>query len=219
MDAFYIVITTMRSYSVALTMLLKSIPASIKYIIVYSKEESNEIKIKEDGNIEVSIKNNIYEYGAYIGVNMLLEKILIPKKTVFLFIHDTCKFGPEAPIKIPPLIKDFRNVPQDIFWLSRGGLSNICLIKPEAVKEGAKIYKNYQVMDKMMAIDGEHNRNSISPKNLPVSHMMTTIPVEQRGINFVYNNQVKRTVIYYSLIDLEKNYVYINKTSEHPQKP
>ena len=49
--------------------------------------------------------------------------------------------------------------------------------------------------------------------------MMTTIPVEQRGINFVYNNQVKRTVIYYSLIDLEKNYVYINKTSEHPQKP
>jgi len=219
MEDFYIVITTMRTYKVALEILLSSLPVSTKYILVYSNEQKNDFKVNTEGNIEVSIINNIYEYGAYLGVNLLLENKIISNKSIFLFIHDTCNFGSKASSKIPPLVSDFRNEPQEIFWLSHKGQCNICLIKSKAVLEGAKIYKDYLVMDKMMAIAAEWNGNKLSAKKIPVEQKMSNLTAEPRGQKDVYKNNIKRHVIYYSLIDLEKNYVAIKNTSEHPQKP
>ena len=217
MNDFYIVITTIRSYQVALTELLQSLPPQLKYIVIYSKEPTNDYKIQET-TIEVSIRNNIYEYGAYLGINMLLEKNAIPETSVFLFIHDTCKFGQTATEKLPPLIEEFVKGEEEIFWLEKRGLCNICLIKPKAIKEGVKRYRNFFVMDKMTAITAEWGGNGISPKKLPLKQKFHTSHAEARGSRFVYNKENKREVIYYSLIDMEK-YFTAKHPTEHPQKP
>ena len=221
MSDFYIVITTMRSYIEALKVLLQSIPEIYKNrcIYIYSKEPTNDYKLNEDGNIEVSIRNNIYEYGAFLGINMLLEKKVIPETSIFLFIHDTCKFGPQAGPKIEAAYESFKNVSEEIYWLSLLGRSNICLIKPRAIQEGAKRFKNHFLMDKMLAIDAEWNKNSISPKRLPVKqkyHKETALETETQ---YVYNKEVERHVIYFSIIDMEKFFVLVTKTVDHPQKP
>ena len=92
--SYYISITTIKKYKVALDMLIESLPIEWKnkYILVYQDEKENNFKIFEDGHIEVYIKNNISDYGNFIGLNMLLEANIVSHDSWFLLIHDTCKF-------------------------------------------------------------------------------------------------------------------------------
>jgi hypothetical protein len=71
---FYLSISTIKKYKVALDVLLESIPNEWKnkYILVYQNENENDYKIFEDGHIEVYIKNNLSDYGNWVGVNILL---------------------------------------------------------------------------------------------------------------------------------------------------
>ena len=133
-------------------------------------------------------------------------------------IRATCKFGQTATEKLPPLIEEFVKGEEEIFWLEKRGLCNICLIKPKAIKEGVKRYRNFFVMDKMTAITAEWGGNGISPKKLPLKQKFHTSHAEARGSRFVYNKENKREVIYYSLIDMEK-YFTAKHPTEHPQKP
>jgi hypothetical protein len=79
MSNFYVSITTIQKYKPALDMLLESLPNEWrdKYILVYQAEEEESYKVFEDGHIEVYIKNNLSDYGAFVGINMLLELITL----------------------------------------------------------------------------------------------------------------------------------------------
>jgi len=90
--SFYVSITTIKKYKVALDILLASLPEEWKnkYIIVYQDEPENGITVFEDGRIEVRITNNLSDYGNWVGMQMLIDANVVPKDTWFLFIHDKC---------------------------------------------------------------------------------------------------------------------------------
>jgi len=75
MPNFYVSITTIQKYKCALDYLLESLPNEwkTKYILVYQDEEEEIYKVCEDGHIEVKIKQNLSDYGNWVGVNILLQ--------------------------------------------------------------------------------------------------------------------------------------------------
>ncbi len=64
-NSFFVSITTIKKYKIALNLLLDSLPDEWKnkYILIYQDEETNNYKIFDDGHIEVYITNNLYDYG------------------------------------------------------------------------------------------------------------------------------------------------------------
>ena len=117
---FYISITTVKKYKQALDVLLCSLPTEWrnKYILVYLDEELNSINITDKGIIEVCIKNNIHDYGNWVGVHLLLENKILPHDSWFLFIHDTCKFNSNALQSTYNLLNIYKDTDYDTVWLS-----------------------------------------------------------------------------------------------------
>jgi len=68
----YIVITTIKKYNKALAELIQTLPSTLKRIIIYSGEEEDSYSIDESGNINVCISQNLYDYGVFIGLYILL---------------------------------------------------------------------------------------------------------------------------------------------------
>jgi len=219
--SFYISITTIKKYKCALDVLLNSLPNEWKnkYIIVYQDENENNFKICEDGHIEVYIQNNIYEYGNYVGINMLLESNIIPQDSWFLFIHDTCKFlGDNCVLLTYKLIENYKN--NDIIWLSNTGQCNICLIRKNAIQAGNKLYKDIKSIPKMDAIGYEWNhKHVLSPKSFNVKQHFINNPTKYLGKRYVYNNTNERDCLLYESINIEKYYVHIRVESDHPVLP
>lgn len=221
MDSLYIVIPTLRSYKVALDLLLKSLPQQwkTKVILIYQKEKEESFSVFPDLYIEVYLDRNIYEYGSWIGVNLLLENKIIPDDSWFLFLHDTCKCGPKTYVKCKELLDSFTKSEFDIIWLTLKGESNIGLLRRKAITEGAKMYANEYTMTKMDAIKYEQRLNSrLSPKMLNVPQLFLDTDKILTGIKPIYGVH-KRTVFYIETIDLEKYYVYVEKEEQHPQAP
>jgi len=148
---FFVCVTTIKKYEVALEMLITSLPNEWKhqYILVYQNENENSFKIFEDGHIEVFITNNLSDYGNYVGINMLLENKIVPDNSWFLFIHDTCKFNVNSAELTYKIIEEHNNSDIDILWLCDNGQCNICLIRKNAIIYGNKIYKDINYMSKM----------------------------------------------------------------------
>ena len=221
MDSLYIVIPTIKSYKVALDLLLLSLPEQwkTKVIIVYQKEKEESFTVFSDNHIEVYLDRNIYEYGSWIGVNLLLENKIIPDDSWFLFLHDTCKCGPKTYEKCQDLLDSFTDSEFDIIWLTLKGESNIGLFRRGAITEGAKIYANEYTMTKMDAIDYEQRHFSkLSPKKINVPQLFLDTDKILTGIKPIYGVH-KRTVFYIETIDLEKYYVMIYSEEQHPQAP
>lgn len=219
---FYVSITTIRKYKVALDMLLQSLPDEWKnkYILVYQDEEENGYKIFDDGHIEVYIVNNLSDYGNWVGINMLLQKNVVPQDTWFLFIHDTCKFLNNSLDLTYEIIKSYNNSEIDILWLCDSGRCNICLIRKNGVLYGNNLYKNIIYMTKMETIKYEwDHKNNLSPKSFCVSQKFLNSPAKQLGKRFVYNNKKKRDVLLYESINLEKYFYHTEKESDHPLVP
>lgn len=220
---FYVSITTIRKYKVALDMLLKSLPDEWKnkYILVYQDEEENGYKIFDDGHIEVYMLNNLSDYGNWVGVNLLLEKNVVPQDTWFLFIHDTCKFVNNNNVDLTyEIINSHNNSEIDILWLCDNGRCNICLIRKNGILYGNNLYKNTVYMTKMETIKYEwDHKNKFSPKSFCVSQKFLNIPAKQLGKRFVYNNKKKRDVLLYESISLEKYFYQTEKESDHPFSP
>ena len=221
---FYVCIPTIRKYNIALEVLLSSLPAQWKnkYIVIYQNEEVEEKTYKtfEDGHIEVYIKNNIYEYGTWIGVNLLLEMKIVPDNCWFLFIHDTCKFlGEESATLTHKIIEEHKDSDIDILWLSSNGQCNICLIRKKAIEYGNNIYKDLIVLSKMEAIRAEWSNHSLSPKFFPVNQKFIPVPANHVGRRLVYNNTNNRDVLIFTPINMEKYYFFTLKDSDHPQAP
>jgi hypothetical protein len=220
---FYVSITTIRKYKVALDMLLSSLPETWKnkYILVYQDEEENGYKVFEDGHIEVYIVNNLSDYGNWVGVNMLLQKNVVPQDTWFLFIHDTCKFlNNNSDYLTYEIIKSYSNSEIDILWLCKNGQCNICLIRKNGITYGSNLYKSMIYMTKMETIkyEWEHD-NKLSPKSFDVKQHFINIPTKHLGKRFIYNNQNNRDVLLYESINMEKYYYHTNKETDHPLSP
>lgn len=220
---FYLAISTIKKYKVALDMLLESLPNEWKnkYILVYQDENENDHKVFEDGHIEVYIKNNLSDYGNWVGVNMLLEKQIVPQDSWFLFIHDTCKFMNDNSAELTyKIIEEHNDSNIDILWLSNTGQCNICLIRKNGIIYGNNLYKDINYMTKMETITYEWNHNhNLSPKSFCVTQKFLDIPTKHWGQRFVYNNVNNRDVLYYESINMEKYYYFTLKESDHPFSP
>lgn len=216
---FYVCVTTIKKYKAALDVLLESLPSEWKKkcILVYQDEPENKIQCLEN-HIEVHITNNISDYGNFIGINMLLERNIIPRDSWFLFIHDTCKFiGNDSPELTYNLIK---NIDADIIWLSKNGQCNLCLIRGSAVKYGYEIYKDIKFMTKMETITYEwHHDCPLSPKSFNVNHHYIDTYPQHLGKRFVYNNVNERDVLFYESISIEKYFFAIRNEEDHPFSP
>ena len=203
----YVVIPTVRRYHKALHILLESMPAEWKYIIVYQDEPENLYKIRSDGNYEVSTTQNLYEYGSFIGVNMLLEAKQIPSHTWFFFIHDTCKLGVGTKKAIENILDDSNE--EDIIWLCNTGQCNICLLR-NVVPHGYQVY-NEMKMSKEYAIEIEY-RGKDSIKEFPCKQKFIDYQCLFAGPYDVYNDGTdenygnNRIVVKMRNIDLEKYY-------------
>ena len=221
MDSLYIVIPTLKSYKIALDLLLLSLPEQWKtrVIIIYQKEKEESFTMFPDGRIEVYLDRNIYEYGSWIGVNLLLKNKIIPYDSWFLFLHDTSKCGPKTYEKCKELLDLFTDSEFDIIWLTLKGESNIGLFRRGALTEGTKMYANEYTITKMDAIDYEQRHYSkLSPKKINVPQLFLDTDKILTGIKPIYGVH-KRTVFYIETIDLEKYYVHIEQEDEHPQAP
>ena len=221
--SYYISITTIKKYKVALDMLIESLPIEWKnkYILVYQDEKENNFKIFEDGHIEVYIKNNISDYGNFIGLNMLLEANIVSHDSWFLLIHDTCKFLNNNCVELTNnLIEKFNPSNLDILWLCNNGQCNICLTRKKAIQFGNNLYKDIMYMSKMETISYEWNHNNkLSPKSFEVNQYFLNIPTKHLGKRYVYNNINKRDCLLYESINMEKYYFHVNTESEHPFTP
>lgn len=218
---FCICITTIKQYKVALDILIDSLPIEWKnkYILIYQNETENNYKIFEDGHIEVYITNNIYDYGCFVGLDILLNQNIINTNTWVLCIHDTCKFvGNNCAELTYKLIEQYNSSNIDILWLCNTGQCNICLIRENAIKMGNTRYKDIQSMTKMESINYEHNfKLFLSPKSFNVQQFFINNRVKDLGRRCVYNNVNERVCLLYESINMEKYfYHYINY---HPFSP
>lgn len=223
MSNFYVSITTIQKYKVALDMLLESLPNEWrdKYILVYQAEEEESYKVFEDGHIEVKIKQNLSDYGNWVGVDILLKNNIVPQDAWFLFVHDTCKFLSNSVKYTNAVIGRFGHRDIDILWLVQKGICNICLIRKNGIEYGANLYKDIQFMTKMETVDYEWNytNNILSPKMFKVKQHFLDSYAIYGPARYVYNNINKREVLFVSSIDMEKYFCRIQKEEDHPFMP
>ena len=222
MPNFYISITTIQKYKVALDMLLNSLPNEWKdkYILVYQNEHENGYEIFNDGHMEVYLKNNISDYGNWVGANILIINGIIPKDSYLLFIHDTCMFlGDSCVNLVNTLIETQIKENIDIYWMCNNGQCNICLISLLGIQYGYNVYKDIKYMTKMETIGYEWAHwHQLSPKSFKVFQKFIDIPTQHLGKKHVYSD-VNRDILLYESINMQKYFVYIKNESEHPFLP
>lgn len=213
----YIVIASMRKYKVALEYLLNSLsPHECNIIIVYSDEPCDGVQF--DGTMTiVTLKRNIYEYGAFFVPNMIEG---VDDTDTFLLLHDTCHAGPCFKHKFDALCEVFREYQLDVLWCSPSGQCNICIYNKKCSVKFSEIWKDTHVVDKMEAIHIEHNNRhpySLKSHQDLVQHY-ANYPNPFTGKVAVYGTHLRHR-LYYTALDLEKYYVHVDRTEEHPQEP
>jgi hypothetical protein len=219
---FYVSITTIKKYKVALDMLLESLPWEwkSKYILVYQDEDIETHKTFEDGHIEVYIKNNLSDYGNWVGVSRLVSANVISQNAWFLFIHDTCKFLEGSAELTNSIIEQNAGSDVDILWLCNTGQCNICLIRKNAIYYGNSLYENIKLMSKMDTIEYEWNhKHKLSPKSFPLIQKYVENTATHLGRRYVYSPENHRDVLLYHSINMEKYFYYTKKESDHPLSP
>ena len=218
---FFVCITTIKKYDIALQTIINSLPKEWQknYILVYNNEPKNDYKMCEDGNIEVYITNNLFDYGNWVGVNILLEANIVPQDSWFLFVHDTCKFSENSADLTQEILEKYNNYDTDILWLCDTGQCNICLIKKHGVQYGNTLYKDIHTMTKAETIIYEWKRNhTLSPKSFKVNQQYIKIPATHLGKRDVYNTNTIRDILWYKSINMEKYYCYVKLEDKLEEK-
>jgi hypothetical protein len=206
----YICIATIKGYEVALDRMVASLPKQFNYIVVFSNEPEEKYEIVHDKRINVYIKNNIYEYGTWVGVNYLIENNVVHGGDWFLFTHDTAEFGPRAYPMICKMLARYTNTNTNLVWLDAKGASNICLIRNDAIPKGADKYKDILTMSKEDAIEFEWNYDRLlSPKSIQTSSVFEGCLCKSRGVGKIYNG-LRRIELDFQLIDMKKFYHYVH---------
>jgi hypothetical protein len=219
---FYVCIPTISGYEKALNNLLDSLPDEWKdkYILVYQNEQKESIMVFDDKHIEVRMKQNLHDYGTWIGIFKLLEQGLVSKNSCFLFIHDTCKFGENSLNLTSHIANVFMNESDyDIMWLSNKGQCNICLIKESGIRYGYNVYKDVKEITKLEGVQWEwYPYHPYSPKAFELKQYFIPIETEKLGKIKIYSNN-ERNILKYNSIDLEKYFVDIVTDNDHPYSP
>jgi hypothetical protein len=168
MKNFYISIICIKSFDISLERLLPTIPSHFKKIIIYQKEDDYSYKIKENGDIFVNVKNNIFEYGHWIGLKYLFDKNLLNNNDKFLLLHSTMIFLDDPTFRIHKLLLEMGN--NNIYFVTSNGQYNICLIDKIGIDTGYEYYRHFITMDKDTAIAFEWQHNlKWSPKSWPIN--------------------------------------------------
>lgn len=216
---FFVVIPSIKGYDVALDCIVRSIPKGWSYVIVFQKEEEDGYKVYEDGHIEVRLKRNIYEYGAWVGTQLLMDHGILPINSWCLFVHDTCKFGPHTRFMTEQLLYKYNDSKIDCIWLCKNGYRNICLVRRNAIHEGAKLYDAIHTMTKKEAIQGEIKRESpFSIKSLPIQQIFLHFVLYVKEKRKVYGTTM-RNVEQFDSIDMEKYVFHVQNGIVHPHNP
>jgi hypothetical protein len=216
-DNNYIVITTHRSYTIALDALLETLAAWPKerIIIVYSGEPSNTTEIRNRMTV-VKITNNIYEYGGFF-VPLLLD---IPDGT-FLLLHDTCKAGPNFAKKAERYFEDFKESSTDVLWFSRTGQCNLCMFNHKVSTAAYGKWSAWSTLDKTKAINMEHDLGHPDglKSDTTLSQVFVDCNQQTQGPVTPYVNNAVREALYFPCIDIVKYYFVIHADGVHPQRP
>ena len=219
----YLVIPTIKGYEVALKMLQESIPVAwrSKIIYVYQKESEDSIQ-EENGWITVKLKRNIYEYANWIAAQMCIDAKLIKSDEWFLFLHDTCKFGARSQDLIEKILAKLVVSNTTLFWLSRNGQANICLIRQPMIAYGYNLYKSIDRMTKEEAVQYEwkwlKQPSPLCPKLWPNGQAAVREACELKGDRPIYGPNL-RSVGYFHAIDLEKYYYELREGRTHIEAP
>lgn len=216
----YIIVCPMRNYTVARDTLLGSIAGMIpkdRVIILYSGEPLDSVSFDPyTGYITVTMTRNIYEYGAFLVPQMLPNLI----GNAFLLLHDTCVAHPNFGKKVSEMFTEFRRDNLDILWCSPSGQCNICIFNSRCSDVAMDIWRNHNTVDKMLAIAIEHDRShNMSLKSKTVLNQRYSEKSNYHTGSATVYGKHKRQRLYYSALDMDKYYVYVNNSHEHPQEP
>lgn len=168
----------------------------------------------------VTIRNNIYEYGAHVGTMKAVRDGLVPRTNDFVMLHDTCIAGKN--FKATCLELQGSSEAQIIWataadndWHS-GGAFNIGLYRYEAVEYINKILCDMMEMEKQFAIQMELKKNYISIKNAPLHQHFSQQKLSRVGKFDIYEEKRKRDAVHITSMDLFKFFFWVSHGDLHP---
>lgn len=152
---FRVVIPTLRKNTEAFDNLWKTIPEETKNlsIIVYQDEPHEMILVGVTGTIEVYLKQNLFEYGAWIAAKKLVsETTLIIESDWLVMIHDTCAFQSDTLERIKNMIYTLNFTPINFYSLVHSGFHNLSLVRNAGIHLVADHFLNIKTITKEEAI-------------------------------------------------------------------
>ena len=155
----WIVIPTIRSAPDVYDYLWSTMPeeARNRSITVYQNEPVEYIIQKMQGDLEIAIKENLFEYGAWLAVNKLIFECKLHPSEWFLMIHDSCKFQHNTLEKINELCCLLTRTNITFYSLCKTGFHNISLVRGPGVRLVADYLKGVPKMtkDDAIVLEGE----------------------------------------------------------------
>ena len=155
----WIVIPTIRGTPDVYDYLWSTMPeeARNRSITVYQNEPVEYIIQKMEGNIEIAIKENLFEYGAWLAVCKLGQQSMVNNSDWFLMIHDSCAFEKNTFEKIKELCSLLTRTNIEFYSLSNFGLHNLSLVRGLGVWLVADYLAGLPKMtkDDAIALEGE----------------------------------------------------------------
>ena len=124
-------------------------------VIVYQNEPVDMIIVKQTGEIEVSLKQNLYEYGAWVAAKKLVDTGHIAWYDWLLMIHDSCAFQKDTFEKIRELCLTLTFTTIDFYSLVSRGFHNISLVRRHGIYKIADIFSTSPSLTKEEAIKYE----------------------------------------------------------------
>jgi hypothetical protein len=131
-----------------------------KSIIVYQNEPIEKFIVEMSGTIKYFIKENLFEYGAWVAVKKILTETVLSLNGSdwFLMLHDSCAFEPDTWENINELIKIINYTKIEFYSLAYNGFHNICLVRKHGIFKVADHLEGKQTMTKAEACDLEGPR-------------------------------------------------------------
>lgn len=240
-----IVITTIAGYEEALHAILASLrghwPAS-QIVVVYGgcrndAEKESVVTQEPDGHIVVRVKQNLYEYIAFLvpqalrqhfssklqdEVSAAAAQTFGDSADAFLLLHDTCRARPDFKACAERAFRQFRDNADDILWCSESGQCNICVFNERAARAVvASSFPSMMTLDKTHGVAMELNKCEDSPKRAcNIKQAYAPVRCCLQGRRRVYSTGTRRHVLHFPFVDIEKYYVSTTApTQQHPQRP
>ncbi len=196
----WIVIPTCKQYSEMYDRLMTTITKKENIITVLQMETEETIERTNQG-YTIKLKRNLHEYGAWIGVQMLVDAGEVSLEDFYLMIHDTCLFGSNTYECMESLKTNMKENDLDVVYLLSGRFHNMCIARRTGISVISNMFSGITSMSKDEAISYETKllHEDIKSAEYPSSstHVTTTIP---------YSNHKHRRLVYVPSLDMIKFY-------------